>query len=107
MFSLLGDIAGAVKWLIENWWLVAIGVVALVTAQFWFPAAIRFFTETKLGAALAAFAAVFGGGYLLLKKDRETQYQRGRADENAKWREKLSPKTKPTQQKGEWWRGKK
>lgn len=104
MFS---DLFGAYRWLIENWWLVAIGAGALVTAQFWFPLAIRFFTETKLGAALAASVLAFGGGWLLLKRDREANYQRGRADENSKWREKLSPKAKPAKQKDQWWLGKK
>lgn len=103
---MFADIFGAFRWLTENWWLVAIGAVALVTAQFWLPTLIRFFTETKLGAALAAVVLAFGGGWLLLKKDRETQYQRGRADENSKWREKLSPKA-PAKQKDQWWLGKK
>jgi hypothetical protein len=102
---MIADILGVVQWLWENAWLVVAGAVALVTAQFWLPAVVRFFTETKVGAALGAAAVAFGGGWLLLKKDRAEQYQRGRADENAKWREKLTPKAKAAP-KREWWKGK-
>lgn len=107
MFGWLGDIANAGQWLLSNWIWVAAASAALLTSQFWFPTAVRFFTETKLGMSIAAAVVVIGGGYLLRERDREANYQRGRADAERDQRVKLSPKSVPAKAKQEWWLGKK
>jgi hypothetical protein len=93
------DIFAALGWLKENWWLVAAVAVAIITLPYWFTAAVKFFTETKVGMAIGAAAITLGGGFLLLKKDRETQYHRGRADAEREMRIKLTPKAAPPSKK--------
>lgn len=100
-----GDLLAWGQWVIANLWLVAIGAVALVTAQFWLPTLIRFFTETKLGAALAAIALAFGAGAIWIKKDRREHEAIGEARAERRLRERaVTPKTKPGP--NEWWRKK-
>jgi hypothetical protein len=103
----LGDWIDAFKWVVAHLWIVVIVVIAGLTSNYWFPTVVRFFTETKLGQLLAAAFLTLGGGYLLLKKDREAQYQRGRADAEREWRLKNQPSSKvKAAKKQEWWLGK-
>lgn len=104
---MLSDLFAAIGWLRENWWLVAAGAVGIVTFQFWFTPAVKFFTETKAGAAIGAAAVLLGGAWLYRKKDRETHIAIGRAQVEREMRIKMTPKATKAAPKADWWLTKK
>lgn len=95
----------AYNYVVENWMWIGAIVVAILTSQFWFPTVVKFFTETKIGMAIAAAVVIVGGGYMYKRKYDDEIFQRGRASGLRERIPSSTPKAPVKQQ--EWWKVKK